>query len=485
MAVAEPWRPAGLSDTAVLPDFVVAARRFFCRQGAWSASPANRMRRSGVAGAATRFYFLDVRVSAGASCFPVFPTGRGTHDMRLGSGRESSENVMTRFDATRPGRQRHAEDDNAPMNFSRSAPRLTLHSVRLRLLSVPMRRPIVSNPTVGRYAAWPFILIDLQTHEGVVGHSYLEPYVTGSAAYLFPAIEAIAAALQSRALAPIDCFAGAMKAVHLSGKEGVGLVAASGLDMAIWDALAKAAGKPLAEYLGGSVGPVRAYNTNGLWLLPADQLGDEAISLVEEGDFSAIKMRMGRESLKADVQALDAVRRAVGNDIRIMVDFNQALDMSEALLRLHALDSEGLQWFEEPIAFDNFSGTARLARELKTPIQIGENIYGPRSFYRAIQEESADLYMPDMMRIGGVTGFLRCAAIAGAAGIPLSSHLYPEASAHGLRIAETAHWLEWRDWANPFLAEPFVVKDGQLVIPERAGLGIGWDESAVAKFQVA
>ena len=363
----------------------------------------------------------------------------------------------------------------------RATPRLTLHSVRLRLLSVPMRRPIVSNPTVGRYAEWPFILIDLQTNEGIVGHSYLEPYVAASAPYILPAIEAIAAALKSRPLTPIDCFATAMKTVHLSGKEGVGLVAASGLDMAIWDAVAKAADLPLAEYLGASTGSLRAYNTNGLWLLPADQLRDEAIALVEEGNFSAIKMRMGRENFRDDVAALNAVRAAVGGDIRIMVDFNQALDMGEALLRLHALDSEGLQWFEEPISFDNFAGCSRLARELKTPIQIGENIYGPRSFYKAIQEDAADLYMPDMMRIGGITGFLRCAAIAGAAGIPLSSHLYPEASAHVLRVAETAHWLEWRDWAHPFIAEPFLVENGHLVIPERPGLGISWDESAVSK----
>jgi mandelate racemase len=370
------------------------------------------------------------------------------------------------------------------MKTTDSIPPLTLHSVRLRLLSVPMRRPIVSNPTVGRYTNWPFILIDLQTNEGVVGHSYLEPYVAGSAAYIFPAIEAIAATMKSVALTPIDCFAGAMKTVHLSGKEGVGLVAASGIDMAIWDAVAKAAGKPLAEYLGGSVGRVRAYNTNGLWLLPPNQLQEEAVSLVEEGNFSAIKMRMGREHFKSDVEALNAVRAAVGDDIRVMVDFNQALDMGEALLRLHALDSEGLQWFEEPISFDNFSGVARLARELKTPIQIGENIYGPRSFYRAIQEHAADLYMPDMMRIGGITGFLRCAAIAGAAGVPLSSHLYPEASAHTLRVAETAHWLEWRDWAHPFLAEPFEVQNGDVVVPQRPGLGITWDESAVAGFLV-
>jgi mandelate racemase len=153
-----------------------------------------------------------------------------------------------------------------------------------------------------------------------------------------------------------------------------------------------------------------------------------------------------------------------------MVDWNQALDLGEALVRLHALDDEGLQWFEEPIAYDNYAGCAQLARELKTPIQIGENIYGPRSFYRAVQENAADLYMPDLMRIGGVTGFMRCAAIAGAAGIPLSSHLYPEFSAHLLRASESTHWLE--------------VKDGFVVVPDRVGAGLEWDEQAVATLLV-
>jgi len=363
-------------------------------------------------------------------------------------------------------------------------PQLTLHSIKLRVLSVPLRRPIVSNPAVGKYTEWPFILVDLITNEGVTGRSYLEPYVLKSAEYILPAILAIAEAIRPKLLSPIDCFKTATQTMHLSGRQGIGLIAASAIDMAIWDAVSKAAGQPLAQYLGASTGPVRAYNTNGLWLLPPDQLKDEALSLVAEGNFSAIKMRLGRENFKDDVAALDAVRNAVGSDVRIMTDFNQGLDLGEALLRLHALDGEGLQWFEEPIAYDNFDGCAQLARELKTPIQIGENLYGSRSFYKAVQAKAADLYMPDLMRIGGVTGFMRCAAIAGAAGIPISSHLYPEVSAHLLRASESAHWLEWRDWANPFIAEPFAVKDGMVQVPDRAGSGIQWNEAAVSKMLV-
>ena len=132
--------------------------------------------------------------------------------------------------------------------------------------------------------------------------------------------------------------------------------------------------------------------------------------------------------------------------------------------------------------YDNYAQSAQLARDLKTPVQIGENIYGPRSFFDAVQAKAADLYMPDLMRIGGVTGWMRAAAIAGAAGLPLSSHLYPEVSAHLLRATETADWLEWRDWGNPIIAEPFEVKDGHAIVPDRPGNGIEWDEGMVGKY---
>ncbi len=115
-------------------------------------------------------------------------------------------------------------------------------------------------------------------------------------------------------------------------------------------------------------------------------------------------------------------------------------------------------------------------------MQIGENIYGPRSFFQAVQAQAADFYMPDVMRIGGVTGWMRAAAVAGASGRPMSNHLYPEVSAHLLRVTETAHWLEWRDWGLPIIAEPFEVKDGFIQVPDRPGNGIAWGEAAARRY---
>ena len=358
--------------------------------------------------------------------------------------------------------------------------RLTLKSVRARPVVVPLKRPIVSK--VGLFSDWPLILIDLYTNEGIVGHSYLEPYLTHSARYIVPAIEDLAEAEKGKPVAPFDAYRRGIASLQLVGREGMSLIAISGLDMAAWDALAQAAGLPLAMYLGGTVGSVPAYNSNGLWLAPPEKLAAEAAELVAEGGFMALKLRLGREKLVDDLAAIAAAREGGGAAVKLMCDFNQGLSLSDALLRCHGLDNEGLYWFEEPIAYDNIPGYAQLARELDTPVSLGENFYGPRLMYQAVLAGAGDLVMPDLMRIGGVTGWLRAAAIAGAAGIPMSTHLYPEFAAHLMRVTETAHWLEWQDWADPILEKPFEIKEGQFIVPDRPGAGIAWNEEAVAKF---
>ncbi len=357
--------------------------------------------------------------------------------------------------------------------------KLTFESVRVRAVSVPFRRPIIAK--VGEYTHWPFVLIDVKTKEGITGRSYLEPYLQKAVKPLARMIEDIGESLKGKTLAPLDAYRDAMQTLHLNGRQGMSLIAISGLDMAIWDALAQAAGLPLAVLLGGTTGKVRAYNTNGLWLIPMERLAREAAELVAEGGFNAIKMRLGRATLKEDITAIAEVRQAVGEGVQLMCDFNQGLALGEALLRLHGLDDQGLVWFEEPVAYDNYDACAQLARELKTPLQIGENIYGPREFYKAVKAGAADLYMPDLMRIGGVTGWMRSAAIAGAAGLPLSSHLYPVVSAQLLRVSESADWLEWSDWAEPILAEPFRAKDGYVSVNDKPGSGLEWNEDAVKR----
>jgi len=313
---------------------------------------------------------------------------------------------------------------------------LTYESVRVRAVLVPLKRKVVSR--VGFFDRWPLILIDLQTKEGIVGRSYLEPYLQASPRYIMPAISDLVEARKGKPLAPMADFQAGRKSLNLIGYEGVAMIANAGIDMAGWDALAKAADVPLAVLLGGTVGSVPAYNSNGLWLTDPNSLHDEAAELAAEGGFDAFKLRLGRDQLEDDLRAISQVRAAVGSNAKLMVDFNQGLTLGDAIRRCHALDELGLYWFEEPTTYNNLEGYAQLAAELRTPLQLGENFYGPRELYRAISMRAGDYVMPDMMRIGGVSGWLRSVPIAAAAGIEVSTHLYPEVSAHLMRVTETA-----------------------------------------------
>ena len=355
---------------------------------------------------------------------------------------------------------------------------LTFKSISARAVVLRLKRPVVAR--IATIHDWPLILIDLFTEEGIIGRSYLEPYTIKTMRYLIPALLDFGEMLKGRRVAPVELYDLARKSLHFVGYEGQSMIAVSGLDMAAWDALAKASGVPLCVLLGGSVGPVKAYNSNGLWLQPPEVLASDAIALRDEGGFTGLKLRLGRDRPRDDLAAIEAIRDAVGEDMALMADYNQGLNFADALQRCHMIDDAGLEWIEEPIVYDNLDGYVQLAAELKTPIQIGENFYGPRDLHTALQRKACDLVMPDFMRIGGVTGWLRAAAVAGVAGIPMSTHLYPEVGAHVMRVTETAHWLEWQDWADPILQTPYEIRDSLLHIPDVPGVGLEWNEDAVA-----
>jgi mandelate racemase len=284
-------------------------------------------------------------------------------------------------------------------------------------------------------------------------------------------------------VAPVEIAAKLARRYTLIGVQGIVRMAMAALDVACWDALAIAAGLPLVSYLGGIPQPIPAYNSCGLGLMAPGAVANEAEKLLASG-FRAVKLRLGYPTLEADLAAVHAVRARLPADVAIMVDFNQALTVAEALRRGRALDGEGLYWIEEPIRHDDYAGAAVLARELATPIQIGENFSGPRAMAEALAASACDYVMPDLERIGGVTGWQHAAGFAAARNIEMSSHLFPEVSAHLLAVTPTRHWLEYVDWANPILAEPLRIVDGKAVIPDRPGNGLAWNEDAVAHYRL-
>ena len=358
-------------------------------------------------------------------------------------------------------------------------PALTIRGLRTRAVRVPMRRPLGTSG--GSITQAPLVLIDLETDEGVPGRAYLFAYSDLGARTLRQLLAGISEMVRGDAVAPVAIAKKLHARFTLLGREGLPTIALSGLDVALWDAQARATGLPLARLLGGELHPVPAYNSNALGLDPPGKLADEAMELLAEG-FHAIKLRLGRKTLWEDLLATRAVRARIPAETLLMTDFNQALTVSEALARGRALDREQVYWIEEPVRHDDYAGTARIAREVETPIQIGENFLGTRPMAAAIAAGAADYVMPDLARIGGVTGWLRAAALADAAGVEMSSHLYPEVSAHLLAVTPSAHFLEYVDWAAPILTQPLEIADGQALPGEAPGAGLDWNEEAVARF---
>jgi len=269
----------------------------------------------------------------------------------------------------------------------------------------------------------------------------------------------------------------------LIGVTGIVRMALSALDMALWDALAVAAGLPLARLLGGAPCAVKAYNSCGLGLMSPEAAADEAERLLE-GGFQAVKLRLGRPSLAEDLAVTRAVRKRLPDAVQLLVDYNQALNVSDALERGRALQAEGVAWLEEPIRHDDLRGNAEIARALDLPLQLGENFDGSKALLQALEAEACDLVMPDLARIGGVSGWMQAAGIAAARGTPMSSHLMSEVSAQVLAATPTRHWLEYTDWADVLLNEPLRIENGHAVLSQRPGSGLEWDERAVAHYRL-
>jgi mandelate racemase len=360
-------------------------------------------------------------------------------------------------------------------------PALTIRAIRSTPVIVPMTYALGTSAATVREA--PLLLVDLETHEGITGRAYQFCYRAAAARPIAIFLTDIVEAIAGERLVPSEIWARLSKRYTLIGVQGIVRMAMAMVDVASWDALSQAAGVPLARFLGADPQPVRAYNSNGLGLMEPAALGDEAQKLLA-GGFRAVKLRLGYPTLEADVAAVRAVRTCVGDDIAVMVDYNQALTVAEATRRAHALDDEGVYWIEEPIRHDDFTGCAEVAAAAATPVQIGENFSQVYDMEKALAAGACDLVMPDLERIGGVSGWRRASALVAAAGMRMSSHLYPEISAQLLAATPTADWLEYVDWMNPLLRHPLEIRHGHTVPSSAPGAGLTWDDEAVRRYSV-
>jgi mandelate racemase len=353
-------------------------------------------------------------------------------------------------------------------------------------LTVRVANPPLAVPHAtagGMVASFPMVLLDMATSAGLTGRAYVFTYSMVFAPAVARLLADLTPLLTGQPCAPRELQALLRKRLRLIGAHGFTMMALAAIDMAAWDAVAQAARMPLYRLLGATRRGTLAYGPVGMSGVEGaarEAAASQAVGLLP------VKAKIGYASVPEDVAVVEALRRATGasGTATVMVDYNQSLSPVQAIERGRVLDALGLGWIEEPTVAEDYSGLAQVAMALRTPVQAGENWWGPLEFRKAIEARATDLLMPDAMKVGGVSGWLDVAALADAAALPVSSHLFPEVSAHLLAATPTAHWLEWTDWSSPVIATPPEVRDGRVWPSEEPGIGVRWDEDAVARWQV-
>lgn len=351
---------------------------------------------------------------------------------------------------------------------------MKVEAVKTKVARVALPKPIGS--ALGQIRSFGCILVSVVCDGGIVGENLIFTLNERRTKVLQQMVDELGDLLIGRDPGHIaDFWARAWKDINFLGHKGVPVVGISALDGALWDALGKSLKTPLYRLLGGAQNSVAAYHSGGLWLSSSEkELVEEAERFVGMG-FKAMKMRLGSANFSIDVARVRAVRKAIGPDIRLMADANQGLTESQAIQLGRRLEEFDLTWFEEPLPAWDLDGLARVASALDTPIASGETEYTRYGFRRMLELRSADILMPDLQRVGGVSEFMRVGNMAQSFDIPISSHLFPETSIQVLGALSNATYLEYMPWFSEIYAEKLEFRDGRALVPERPGWGFTFD----------
>ena len=260
------------------------------------------------------------------------------------------------------------------------------------------------------------------------------------------------------------------------GRSGVATQAIAAIDIALYDLKAKRAGLPLAKLLGAYRDSVQTYNTSGGFLhAPIEEVKARATQSLAEG-IGGIKIKVGQPDSRIDLKRVTAVREHLGDDVPLMVDANQQWDRPTALRFGRVLEQFGLVWIEEPLDAYDAEGHAQLARALDTPIASGEMLTSVAEHHELIRHGAVDVIQPDAPRIGGITQFLRLAALAEHRNLLLAPHFAMEIHVHLAAAYPHEPWLEHFDWLHPLFEERLEVRGGRMHLSGRPGLGITLSE---------
>jgi mandelate racemase len=351
-----------------------------------------------------------------------------------------------------------------------------------RTVSVPVKYPVVS--CVRRSDRIVFVLLDVETDEGITGIAYAQAFHPQGAQAIrscLVLLEALVAGEDPRNIEKL--WYRMWETTKLLGNQGLPAFAVSLVDIALWDILGKSIGLPVCRLLGGEPGIFEAYQSDGLWLVPPSEAAAQAEHFVGSG-FRTLKMRLGRRKQEEDIQALRDIRRAVGERIELLGDVNQGWTVDTARSMAGPLAEYRLGWLEEPVEADYMEGYAELSQTVQIPIATGENLYGVRQFHRFMTMDAVSIYTPDLQRIGGISGWKRINVLIEQYGKVSSLHLFPEYAVHLFPVIRYPAKLEWMSWAGVLFAQPLDCTNGTVRTPDRPGFGMEWDEDAVAAYEI-
>jgi L-alanine-DL-glutamate epimerase-like enolase superfamily enzyme len=270
------------------------------------------------------------------------------------------------------------------------------------------------------------------------------------------------------------------------GRRGLVSQAYSAFDLALWDIKGKAAGLPLHKLLGGArdSAPVYGSDTGWLWMTP-DEIVEASRPYIEQG-MMGVKIKVGNPRPEIDADRVTRVREVLGEEIWLAVDANQRYDYATALAMGRFFEEDiGVDWFEEPISCEDVAGHVRLRDKLELPIALGETLFGRDEFVKYLDSNAVDILQPDVTRVGGLTEWLKLAAVAETYHRPLAPHLLPEVAVHLACALPGVTLVEWMPWLTPAFLEPPAIVQGRIVPPPRPGLGLDINPDVATKYQLA
>lgn len=360
---------------------------------------------------------------------------------------------------------------------------MKITGMRCTQVQIPLERPL--RTAIHDIRSVGCVLVTLDTDEGLSGEAYNFTMNGACLDVLQAMIESLAPHVTGRDPHDVEAMWEAMwRDINFFGHKGITLFAISTLDTACWDIIGKAAGAPLHKLFGACRDAVDVYASGGLWLsLSIDELVEEARGFLAEG-FHAMKIRVGKKRIGEDVERVAAVRAAIGPDVVLMADANQGFDASHAIRLGRRLEEFDLFWFEEPVPAWDLEGHAAVRAALDTPIASGETEYTRYGMRDMLRAGAADILMPDLQRIGGLTEMRRVAGLTAAHDVPLSPHIFSEQSLCIAGSAPNCNYLEHMPWFRSLYREQMQLVDGRVRMPQGDGLGFTFDPDAVDRMRI-